>query len=320
MTSAIHHGFDLAAQSAIPTSEISELLQAEAPAWVHLDGTHPKTREWLQASIAYLDPFVVEALTADETRPRLTKMGEGALVILRGVNLSDETTPEDMISIRLYIDASRVISVGLRPLKSVTEIVASIEAKSGPTTASAFLSDIILRLIDKMQPIITELDDRTDAIEEALVETPDVDLRNGLVKLRKQAIVLRRYIAPMRDAVGALATSHLAFLHPNDVRALAEAQNDLTRYIEALDATRERAQIIKDELAAGLADRMNRQMFILSVVAAVFLPLGFITGLLGINVGGVPGTENPLAFWITSAGLIGLAVIIALFFRIKRWM
>ena len=67
---------------------------------------------------------------------------------------------------------------------------------------------------------------------------------------------------------------------------------------------REKAAVIQDSMTTLLAERMNRTMLVLSIVAAIFLPLGLLTGLLGINVGGIPGTESPYAFWIVVLLLI----------------
>jgi len=76
---------------------------------------------------------------------------------------------------------------------------------------------------------------------------------------------------------------------------------------------RGRAQIVKDELVTGLSDRLNKNMYMLSVVAAIFLPLGFLTGLLGINVGGIPGADNEAAFWIFM-GILALIILIQVWF------
>jgi zinc transporter len=78
--------------------------------------------------------------------------------------------------------------------------------------------------------------------------------------------------------------------------------------------------VLQDQLTDQRAEEMNRNMMVLSVVAAIFLPLGFLTGLFGINVGGMPGVDNPVAFWLVAAGcgLIGLALLIL--FRMKKWL
>ena len=104
------------------------------------------------------------------------------------------------------------------------------------------------------------------------------------------------------------------------MQVIEESINDLTRLIEELDMAIERAQIVYEEIANLISEQVNKRMYIMSVVAAIFLPLGFLTGLLGINVGGVPGTENPNAFFIFVALLVGLFVSLAGYFRYKGWI
>ena len=69
-----------------------------------------------------------------------------------------------------------------------------------------------------------------------------------------------------------------------------------------------------------MAERMNRNMYVLTIVAAIFLPLGLLTGLLGINVGGIPGSDNPLAFLIVCALIVGVGVLEYALLRLLRWI
>jgi zinc transporter len=78
--------------------------------------------------------------------------------------------------------------------------------------------------------------------------------------------------------------------------------------------------VTQEELAARLSEQMNRNTYMLSVVAGVFLPLGLLTGLLGINVGGIPGTENPNAFVIVCVTMVVLAAAMWWFFRRFRML
>jgi zinc transporter len=76
--------------------------------------------------------------------------------------------------------------------------------------------------------------------------------------------------------------------------------------------------VVQEELQNLLAERMNRTMYVLSLVTVVFLPLGLLTGLLGINVGGIPGTENDRAFTVVTVALVLLALVQLWFFRRRR--
>jgi zinc transporter len=93
----------------------------------------------------------------------------------------------------------------------------------------------------------------------------------------------------------------------------------LIRHLEDLDAIRERVAVTQEELQSRLAEQQNVRMYVLSIVAAIFLPLGFLTGLLGINVGGIPGADNPLAFGMFMGFLVLLLAAQLIYFRVKKW-
>tara|TARA_R100000005_G_scaffold95557_2_gene77554 strand:- start:50772 stop:51743 length:972 start_codon:yes stop_codon:yes gene_type:complete len=298
---------------------IARELKNDNLAWVHLDGNHPDTKPWLDKEISYLDPFVVDALIAEETRPRVAEIGDGALLILRGVNLNENADPEDMVSIRLWIDKARIISVQRRNLKAVYDVEDRIRMGKGPRDAGEFINILLARLSDRMALVLTELDDETDDVEEKILDNPDTSLRERIIVIRKEAIMLRRYMAPQKDAIGQLRLAELSWLDGQHRRHLQENYDHLMRYVEDLDAIRERAQIIKDELANIIADKLNRNLYILSVIAAIFLPLGFLTGLLGINVGGIPGDQSPYAFAIFCGILSVLVILQILIFRKLKW-
>jgi zinc transporter len=298
---------------------ISQQLKDEGLAWVHMRANHPKTRKWLQTELSYLDHLIINALLADETRPRLTEYRDGLLVILRGVNLNENSAPEDMVSIRLWVDPHRIISLRRRKLRTIGDIETNLKEGSGPHNAGDFIVDLCARMFERMEPVLLDLDDRTDDVEEKVMENPDAGLRRDIIDIRKQAIMMRRYISPQREVLAGLRDSQLPWITHAHKRHLQESLDRLTRYVEDLDAIRERAQIVKDELSNMLADKLNRNMYLLSVIAAIFLPLGFLTGLLGINVGGIPGSDNPHAFWIFAGALLTLVAAQVALFKKLDW-
>ncbi|HPF78270.1 MAG TPA: zinc transporter ZntB [Alphaproteobacteria bacterium] len=298
---------------------ITDLLKDKALAWVHLDATHPKTRPWLQQNISYLDNIILNALLASETRPRIMEVNDGTLMILRGVNLNENADPEDMVSIRVWVDAHRIITLQRRQLKAVHDIHERLMEGSGPQNAGDFIVQLTARLFERMEPIMTELDERVDDIEEKIIDDPEPDEREEIINIRKRAIVFRRYIAPQKDVMTHLRLSEQPWLDVSQKRHMQESLDRVTRYVEDLDSIRERAQIVKDELSNALSDRLNKNLYILSVISAIFLPLGFFTGLMGINIGGMPGVDNSNAFWIFSGILVVMVAIQISIFKLLKW-
>lgn len=299
--------------------EIAKAVHDDRLAWVHLDVNHPETKNWLEREASYLEPTIIKALLAEDTRPRITQIGEGVLLILRGVNLNENAAPEDMVSIRLWIDQHRIISLRRRRLKAIRDIEDKIKQGQGPKDTGDFISILTSRLFERMEPVLSELDETTDNIEERLLEQADSTLRETIVNVRKKAIIFRRYMAPQRDAINQLRMSELIWLRKEHKNQLHESHNHVTRYVEDLEAIRERAQIVKDELANVMADKLNRNMYVLSVIAAIFLPLGFLTGLLGVNVGGIPGADNATAFSIFCGMLIVIVLLQVIIFKKYKW-
>ena len=298
---------------------ISQTIKDDSLAWVHLDGNDPASRRWLEREITYLDHIILDALLAEETRPRMLEFDKGAMMILRGVNLNEDAEPEDMISIRFWVDAHRIISIQRRNLKATLDIQERLLEGKGPKNAGDFVVDLSARLFERMEPVFSEMDETLDDIEERVIDNPDISERQDITDIRRKAIIFRRYIAPQRDAIGHLRTAEMPWLDNAHRRKLQESYDRITRYIEDLDTIRERAQIVKEELASVLADKMNKNMYVLSVIAAIFLPLGFLTGLLGINVGGLPGVDNDHAFAIFSAILVGIVLLQIILFRKMKW-
>jgi zinc transporter len=282
--------------------------------WQHLRRDAEDTPRLLRA--AGLDEFVIDALMAEETRPRCTVHENGVVLILRGVNLHPDAEPEDMVSVRLWLSAAGVIGVSVRPLNAIGDLVDACRRGAGPTSPGDFAAKLALRLADRAEPAVAALNEEIDAIEETALEPGAVIPRGPLSRSRRAAILLRRHLVPQRDALTTLEIEDVDWLADRDRSRLREAADRVTRLGEELDAIRDRAQLLHDQVMDQRAERLNQRMLILAIVSAIFLPLGLVTGLLGINVGGMPGASSPWGFWVVCALL--LIVGVALFWWFRR--
>jgi len=298
--------------------DLADWTPQAGPLWVHLNRESADAREWLENSSG-LDPMVVEALLAESTRPRCVPMNEGVMLFLRGVNLNPGADPEDMVSLRLWIEPQRIISVRLRHLLSVDDLRQELLHGKGPVDVGEFVVGLADHMVSRMVDVMSDIDDAVDRLQGEVLESGSSGLRSELTHLRHEIITLRRYLAPQRDALARLAQLKLAWLRDDEQLQLREQIDRVTRYVEDLDAARERASVTQEELSNLLSEQLNSRMYVLSVVAAIFLPLGFLTGLFGINVGGIPLAENPWGFWEVSGLLFLIALVQLAIFRWRRW-
>jgi zinc transporter len=159
-----------------------------------------------------------------------------------------------------------------------------------------------------------------DDCEDQVVEGTNPELRTQLAQLRRRVIGFRRHLAPQREVMAWLQA------RPGDWRGtgresdVRETANHLIRFVEELDAIRERAGVMQEELAGKLAERTSKIMYLLTILSGVFLPLGFLTGLLGVNVGGIPGSQHPWGFAMVCGILVGIVLMQVLVFRRLKWI
>lgn len=288
--------------------------------WLHLNMNNEETRTWIRAQ--HDIPYAAQnALLAGETRPRVTHFDNGLVVNLRGVNLNEGADPEDMVSIRIWADERRVITTRRRRLKAAQDIRGEIaDGTIVVKSPGALVVKIAARLTSRMTPFVESIEDTIDALEADVINARGDGVRPRLAEARHSAVSIRRFIAPQRDALTRLALDESSLFKASTRVDLREVADHVTRLTEEIDAARERAMVLQDQLADQRAEDMNRNMMVLSIVAAVFLPLGFITGLFGINVGGMPGVDSGVAFWLVVAacGVIGAALLVV--FKILDWL
>jgi len=287
--------------------------------WLHLRSDDPDSIRQLQA--IDLDPKIIEALTADETRPRMQLLAGGVLVNLRGVNTNPGSDPEDMVSIRLWFRDDFIVSARRRERKllSVEDIRQRIEDGTGPKTPGDFVVMLTEHMANRINDVVDSIDDELSQVEVDLNDDNIRQIQQQLSLIRKQTALIRRYLAPQREALAELYRARVN-LSAEDCHNLQYQTDRITHYVEDLDLARERALVLHGELQNRIAEQQNSKMYLLSIVATVFLPLSFLTGVFGMNVAGLPGLENPEAFRMLALGMGALAAIIIGFMWWKKWL
>lgn len=296
-------------------------LGGAGPLWVHLDRTRERAQRWLRVESG-VDRLACESLLAEETRPRAQEFGEGLLVILRGINMNPGAEPDDLIALRVWLDARRVVTLRQFKFRTVSALRERAQRGEAPATPGAVLAALATGLAERMGPSISNLEEMLDAIEDEMLsrDSDDDGRRSQLATIRRQAIAYRRYLVPQRDALGALANGRSALLDERDRTEIRVAMEQTARVCEALEEIRDRAAVTQEEMRARHEARVGRTVYLLTIVATVALPLGFLTGLLGVNVGGVPLMDSRWGFWIVCGVLTLMAGAQVVWFRKKRWL
>ena len=302
----------------LSNKEVAQELENNGLAWVHLDGNSKTVGKWLQSEVSYLDHLIISALTAEETRPRVMEFETGLLIILRGINLNKNSEPEDMVSVRVWVDAERIITIQRREMKSLFDLRDQVEEGKIIKNSAEFIYNLLYQTLFVTSPFLYALGNKVDDLEEKIMTTHDVIFREEVLQIRTKLTTFKRYLAPQREAIAKLRICEQSWISGWAKRHFQENLDQITMLIEEVEETRDRAQILHDEIFHGLSEKMNKSMYVLSLVTSVFIPLTFFTSIFSVNIGGLPGLENSFAFWSMTIAMFVMAGAQVLLFKKKK--
>ncbi len=300
-------------------NELSENLNNEKDIWIHLNYDDENLHHWLTDKMG-LDDAVAKILTGDDPRPRIEHFDDKTLLILRGINFNPDSDPEDMVSLRIWIEKNRLITVRKRKVKTIEDISKKIENGDGPKNIEELLLKIAAIMAERTGEVLSEIDDEVDESENLILTENIKTLRSKISDIRRKIISLRRYIYPQKTVYSSFLKSYPKWFSENAIDKIKELEELYAKYIDDLDSMRSLALVTSEELNGKISDNMNKTMYLLSLVTAIFLPLGFLTGLLGINIAGIPGADYNSAFLIFCGILLIIAITEITIFKIKKWI
>jgi zinc transporter len=288
--------------------------------WVHLERDAPEAIRWIEERSG-IDPLIADTLLAEESRPRIEAVEDSLLLILRGVNLADRNSLE-MVPIHIWIDGTRALTLRdkAHALTALTDIRMALTAGRGPKTAGALLAQIADKIGRDLEPVLDQMEDEVEALEDQVMDSASENLRRNLADVRRRAIHLRRYLGPQRDALYRLRHEDTTLLDERDRMRLRGVIDRVVRHIEDLDAFRDRTTILHEDLAALISEKIAKTTHRFTAIAALLLPPSLIAGMLGANIGGIPGSDDPYAFFKVLSIIVTLLLLQWWLLRRIRWL
>jgi zinc transporter len=238
------------------------------------------------------------------------KRGERvAALLLEGTPQVGEPIRE-AVGTRAIVSRSRLILLGdlTKPTPMIDRLREALRAGKGPRTPADALIDLTRYWTDHYLSEVTDLDGATATLEDNTFSGRGREDVEALNEVRRTSALLRRRVASHRAAIVSLAElegTELVDAHADRWRGLLHQSEDL---VELLDGVIERAHAVDDHLQNQFSTELSDRLYVLTLVSATLLPLSFITGLLGVNIGGIPLRESRWAFWILCMFLIAMAM------------
>ncbi|MET0375397.1 MAG: zinc transporter ZntB, partial [Rhizorhabdus sp.] len=272
---------------------------------------------WLDGDAHGLPETARFNLTTAETRPRCQPLGDGVIINLRGPRRNEAEDGDALVSIRIWAERGRIVTVSYRRMAGLGTLRQRME-KGEFLDPGDLIAALSIQIAHHLDPVVADLGDQVDDCELAL-SGEGYALRREIAKARSTAISYRRFVVPQRQALEAMSLLEMDWIEDDDRIHLREAADRFARMAEELEAIRERSALLHEQITDLRAEKIDNRSLIIAIVALIFLPLTFVTGLFGMNVDGIPYAHHPLSFWAVTGFSVLVGAMVAGYFIVARW-
>lgn len=292
---------------------------ADEVLWLHLDRTVAGLEEWLRFKLRLSEP-TAGMLVSNLSRPRAFREGDSLVATLRDLNFNPGSEPEDMISMHLWSDGQRILTLRRAPQQSPNEVRDLLDRGTGPRDAGAMITQIAELMIDHLGGAVVDINATIDRLEGDRDDEKMEDRARHIADIRRECLALQRHLSPEHEALEQISRDAPGWFEPHDRREIAESIARLRRHLDDINISKESAVVLQDELRVRAQANSRDATYKLGVIGGVFLPLTFFTGLLGSNVAGIPSADHPLAFWGVVGACVLITLVILAIFKSRKWL
>jgi len=296
---------------------VDALAQDDYVTWLHFNLSDARARRWL-LDAGLLPQALREVLQEHDDNRRIEAAEDGLLIVMSDFTFDAEADPSEVGPLWCFVKPHLLITARMRALRSVDEL--RLQLRGGATDARSgaeLLSTLLDMRSTRLRRLANEMIEHLDNIEDEILAGDIREQREQLGRTRRLCARLRRQFVPERADLRKFLQRPTMALAEADRDALQSSTETLGFAIEEIAELYERAKLLQEELAARLAENTGRNLYVLSILTAVLLPMTLVTGIFGMNVPDLPGLHSEGAFWRIMLLILasGGATLAAFFWR-----
>jgi zinc transporter len=305
---ALHWDVGAGANGELPEAD-------ERPLWLHFNFADTRADRWI-AECEHIPPAARELLLENDPRIRLEPLGNGLAGVLGDLHHDFEINPEGLGVLRIYIGEQLVVSGRDHPLESSNRLRRELRAGESVGSSLMWLTHLVHQMAETFGAAVHDLNHTVEDTEDRILNERFTEEGKALGRVRRLLARLRRHLGANRQALLHARARLPRWARDEDVTQLRLAIERLDAVAQDLDSVQERARLLQEEIASRIGEQTNRNVYVLSIVTAVMLPITLVSGIFGMNVGGLPWLQDPSGFdWTVALMLIVGGATLALL----RW-
>ncbi len=310
--------------------ELSQVLrQPDGILWVDMEDPLEAEEETLLVSLFDFHPLAIEDCQSGRQEvghlPKVEDFGEYLFIIFNPVEGGNHAGRSRQVKVEIrtsqlsaFLSRRLLVTHHYRPMRS-TAYALQLCGKNAQTLGKGpdfHFHLIIDDIVDSYTPILDELDDAIDAMEDEVFRAPSQRTMVRILQLKKSIMTIRRVAVYQREMLNRLSRGEFALITHDEMVYYRNVYDHLVRMTDLADSYRDMVAGLLDAYLSVTSNNLNRIMKVLTIISTIFLPLGVITGFFGMNFKYLPGAE--WEYGVVAALLFMLAVGGGMLYVFKR--
>ena len=304
----------------VSTGTVQRLLDTSARFWLDLADMDKSTEDELLRDTFGFHPLAVRDAEHFGQRPKIDAYDDVTLMVVYGATGSGR-----LIEVHCLYTETYLITVHRGACPELTALATRLKQRAEPGPDHVMLLYLVVdTLIDGYFPVLADLDDQIDELEDAILQRPTDQQLGQLFDMKRWLIALRKVVTPQRDMFATLAsgTGALPGMTPDAERYYRALYDHLIRISDFVDSYRDLISGVLDTHLSTVSNRLNVVVKQLTIIATIFLPLSFLTGFFGQNFAWMVNHISSLAAFL-GAGIglqVAVTVTLLVVFRRRGWL
>ncbi|MBN2178498.1 MAG: magnesium/cobalt transporter CorA [Deltaproteobacteria bacterium] len=291
--------------------------------WINIDGLHNIDIIEKIGGHFGLHSLVQEDIVHTGQRPKFENLDEHVFVILNMFHYREEKDDVDAEQVSIILGSTFVISFQEEEGDTFDFVRDRIRNNRGRIRrmGADYLAYVLIdSIVDNYFAILEKYGEKIEALEEELTTDPSIETLNTIHRLKKEIMLLRRSVWPLREVIGALQREESSLIGDSIMVFVRDLYDHTIQVIDSIDTLQEILSGLQDLYLSSVSNKMNEVMKVLTIFAAIFIPLTFMAGIYGMNFEFMPELKLRWAYPALWVAMITVALGLLIFFKRRRWL
>ena len=291
--------------------------------WINIDGIH-KTEVIERIGQQFdLHPLLLEDIVNTGQRPKMEDFGNYIFLVLKMLRYADENHEVEAEQVSLILGSNFVISFQEREgdvFGTIRERIKKGKGRIRKAGADYLAYALIDAIVDNYFIVLETLGEEIDDIEEELARNPTLKMLHKIRILKKEMIFLRKSVWPLREVVSGLQRGESALIQQSTQVYLRDVYDHTIQVIDTIESFRDMLSGMLDIYLSSISNKINEIMKVLTIFAAIFIPLTFVAGIYGMNFEFMPELKWHWGYPAIMIVMATIATALLVYFKRKKWL